>query len=261
VGVGPPSRFCVWHPRRGGRTEHAVRPQAGPVGDLGVYGHWLGVNWVWAAGIVPFHAIFSISIPMLLLGLAIPETRLKPLLSRRGTAAAFLVLSLDIVILMVAVWRQSDYWMGWQILVLSLLLIGGLVFAAGRLTPPPPGNPGGRRGASPKQAATVGLSFFPTVLITQGLGRGAGVPAALDFILVVAVQALYLFYVARRASGGSRSSVVAFALGLLVPIMVFGVLAELALPLTLLADFAAMVFFRRLWKSYGSLHVSPGTTG
>jgi len=60
-------------------------PNAGPVGALGFYGHWLGVNWVWAAGIVPFHAIYSISLPILLLGMAIPETRAKPLLGRRGT--------------------------------------------------------------------------------------------------------------------------------------------------------------------------------
>ena len=36
----------------------------------GFYGHWLGVNWVWVAGIVPVHMIFSISLPILLVGLA-----------------------------------------------------------------------------------------------------------------------------------------------------------------------------------------------
>ena len=49
-------------------------PKANPVGDLGVYGHWAGVNWIWSAGIVPFHALWSISLPILLLGLALPET-------------------------------------------------------------------------------------------------------------------------------------------------------------------------------------------
>ena len=227
-------------------------PNAGPVGALGSYGHWLGVNWIWAAGIVPFHAIFSISIPILLLGMAIPQTRLKPLLSRRGIMTALLVLSFDVVVLVVVVWHVSGYWMGWPILVLSLLSICGLVFASRWVTPRPLGGPGGRPALSPKGAIAVGLSFFPAVILTQSLGRGAGLPAALDFLLVVAVQALYLLCMTRRIWGGSRRSVIAFVFGLLVPIMVFGVVAELALPLTLLADAAMVVFFRRLWASSGS---------
>jgi hypothetical protein len=223
-------------------------PNAGPVGALGSYGHWLGVNLIWAAGIVPFHAIFSISIPILLLGMAIPETRLKPLLSRKGTITALLLLSFDVVILMDVVWLVSGYWMGWPILVLSLLSIGGLVFLSWRITLPLAGSMGGRPTPSPKEAAAVGFSFFPAVILVQSLGRGAGLPAALDFLLVVAVQALYLLYVARRSWGGSRRSMIAFVLGLLVPIMVFGVLAELAIPLTLLADMFVVIFFRRLWR-------------
>jgi len=222
-------------------------PNAGPVGSLGSYGHWLGVNLIWAAGIVPFHAIFSISIPILVLGIAIPETRLKPLASRKGNITALLVLSFDVVILMAVVWHVSGYWMGWPILVLSLLSIGGLVFLSKRVTLPLTGNMGGRSIPTPKGAVAVGLSFFPAVTIVQRLGLGAGLPAALDFLLVVAVQTLYLLYVARRSWGSSRRSTIAFVLGLLVPIMVFGVLAELAFPLILLADMVVVVFFRRLW--------------
>jgi len=224
-------------------------PNAGPVGALGAYGHWLGVNWIWAAGIVPFHAIFSISIPILLLGMAIPQTRLKPLLSRRGTITVLLVLSFDVVVLMVAVWHVSSYWMGLPILVLSLLSIGGLVFLSKRITPPRTGNLGGGPTPSPREAVAVGLSFFPAVILTQSLGWGTGLPAVLDFLLLVAVQAIYLIYVARRRWDGSRRSVIAFVFGLLVPIMAFGVLAELALPLTLLADVALVVFFKSLWAN------------
>jgi hypothetical protein len=224
-------------------------PNAAPVGALGSYGHWLGVNWVWAAGIVPFHAVFSISIPILLLGLAIPETRLKPLLSKRRTIAALLILSVDVVTLMVVVWHVSGYWMGWPILILSLLSIGCLAFSSWRLRPPPSGRFGARPAPSPKRAFAVGVSFFPVVLLTQSLGRGAGLPAALDFLLVLAVQAFYLLYVARRSWGDSRRRVLAFVLGLLVPIMVFGVLAELVLPLTFLADLVVIIFFWRLWAT------------
>ena len=100
----------------------------------------------------------------------------------------------------------------------------------------------------------MGLSFFPAGILAQSLGRGAGLPAAFDFVLVVALQALYLFYVARRGLRGYKKSVIAFALGLLVPIMAFGVLAELALPVTVLADLAAIALFRKLWTSIGGPH-------
>ena len=226
-------------------------PNAGPVGALGSYGHWLGVNWIWAAGIVPFHAIFSISIPILLLGMAIPESRLNPLLSRRGTISALTILSVDVVILMVLVWHVSGYWMGWPILLLSIVSIGCLVFSSCRFKSQPAGSLGDRPTPSPKESFVVGVSFFPAVILSQNIGRGAGLPAVLDFLLVVAVQALYLLYVARRGWGKSRRGVVAFVFGLLVPIMVFGVLAELMLPLTLLADLVVVVFFRRLWTSSG----------
>jgi len=226
-------------------------PNAGPVGVLGVYGHLLGVNWVWAAGIVPFHAVFSISVPILLLGLAIPETGLRPLLSRRGTAAALLALSLDVIILMLASWHLSGYWMGWPTLAMSLITMGGTVYAASRVTSAPVRDSAGRLAAGPREAAAVGLSFFPAVIITQSIGHAAGLPSVLDFLLVVAIQATYLLWASRRGLGGSRRGLVALSLGLLFPIMVFGVLAEIALPLTILTDVAVLVFFRRLWVGSG----------
>ena len=74
-------------------------PDASPVGKLGTYGHWLGVNWVWVAGIIPVHMIFSISLPILLLGLAVPRTRGESLLSRRGVRVVSVVLAVDVAFL------------------------------------------------------------------------------------------------------------------------------------------------------------------
>ncbi len=45
------------------------------IGVLGVYGRWLGVNWVWAEWLTIYHAIFSIAIPITLVELAYPETK------------------------------------------------------------------------------------------------------------------------------------------------------------------------------------------
>src|SRR5438105_1622946 len=50
--------------------------KAGPVGNLGFYGHWLGVNWVWTVGLLIFHSVYSIGLPIFLFGLVFPETLL-----------------------------------------------------------------------------------------------------------------------------------------------------------------------------------------
>src|SRR5438552_3576322 len=46
-------------------------PLAQPVGNLGFYGHWLGVNWVWTVGLLIFHSVYSIGLPIFLFGLVI----------------------------------------------------------------------------------------------------------------------------------------------------------------------------------------------
>ena len=44
---------------------------------LGFYGHWAGVNWVWSLFIVPYHAVFSITIPIALAEAFYPSERGK----------------------------------------------------------------------------------------------------------------------------------------------------------------------------------------
>lgn len=50
---------------------------------LGHYGRWVGVNWVWSVGLTFFHAIISISVPVLLTGLIFPAWRDRAWLSGR----------------------------------------------------------------------------------------------------------------------------------------------------------------------------------
>ncbi|HEV8224853.1 MAG TPA: hypothetical protein VGP74_06315, partial [Rubrobacteraceae bacterium] len=60
---------------------------------LGTYGRAAGVNWVWAEFILGYHAVFSISIPVVLTELMFPEESRTTWLSRRAlilVAAGFL---------------------------------------------------------------------------------------------------------------------------------------------------------------------------
>lgn len=224
-------------------------PKAGPVGDFGFYGHWLGVNWIWSAGIVPFHALFSISLPILLLGLALPETVGRSLLSRRRLAVVAAILVADVIGLMAIVFKASGFWMGNPILILSLLFIGFLVVVARRIPADALPARTSSHGSSNKVLGIVGISFYPVILLTENITKATGAPAAVDFVFVLSVQALFLVYVARRPGiGENRRGLLSLALGLIIPIIVFGVIAEIALPLTLLADAAAILFFRKLWR-------------
>lgn len=48
------------------------------LGQLGWYGRWAGVNWVWSLSLTAYHAVFSIAIPIVLVGLIFPRRRQRP---------------------------------------------------------------------------------------------------------------------------------------------------------------------------------------
>ena len=50
--------------------------------SLGGYGRWAGVNWVWNQGLIIYHCVFSIAIPILLVSIMFPARRDQPWLSR-----------------------------------------------------------------------------------------------------------------------------------------------------------------------------------
>lgn len=226
---------------------------AGPVGALGYYGHWAGVNWIWVAGILPVHIIFSVTIPIVLLGLALPRTRGEQFLTGKKLPVTIAVLIADVIVLMLFVFGVTRFWMGTPVFIGSLLAIGGLVYAAYRA----PANFAIPRTdhplRSPRTTLIIGAVFYPSVLLTEGLGEGTGLPAAIDFVVVLALEALFLIYILRII--GDRTNErqeIALAVGLILPIAVIGFVAELTLPLILLADLAFALFIRKLRRKYAA---------
>ncbi len=69
-------------------------PQWVDLGPMTNYGRWLGVNWPWAFELTIFHAIYSITIPILVVHTIFPSLRDRPWLSEKGDftcLAVFLV--------------------------------------------------------------------------------------------------------------------------------------------------------------------------
>jgi hypothetical protein len=225
--------------------------KAGPVGVLGFYGHWLGVNWVWVPGVLLVHMIFSISLPILLLGLALPDTRGKTLVGKTGLWIAFVVWAIDIPALMLLVHAVYHYWMGWPIFFASLAAIGALVAAAylvpAHLLPTRTGPPR----ATPVQAALMGVAIFPAVWLLEALLGSWKAPPWLTIVTIVAYES-GLGYLILRTLGTTQNArqLVALAAGAILPIAFVGFVAELPIPVTAFADLAAFWFFRHLWRKY-----------
>jgi len=67
------------------------------LGLMGVFGRWLGVNWVWAVDLTIYHAIVSIAVPCMLVELAYPEKARVSWLSGRWFRAVVIAFVADVV--------------------------------------------------------------------------------------------------------------------------------------------------------------------
>ena len=225
-------------------------PKAGPAGALGTYGHWLGVSWVWVAEAVPFHSVFSISIPILLLGLAVPATRGQPLLPGRKCAAAVAILVVDVVCLMAFVYAVTGFWMGFPILVGSMVAISALILAgrkSGSVWPRKlPGPP--RWGLA--AAFLIGLFFFPGLVVILDVVR-LFLPALVTLVIVLLYQAGYLFLVVGTLGfEGNQRHEVFFVWGAVGLLFLDGLVVNFPYELVLLVDVGLVLLFVNLLKMY-----------
>jgi hypothetical protein len=224
---------------------------ASPVGALGFYGHWLGVNWVWATELVMFHALVSISLPIFLLGLALPETRGRSLLTDRQVALVVAILAIDVTITDALVASMYHFWPGPWLTLGALAVIAGLAVVA-YLVPPDFLRPSVE---PPKGSLWVcwllGALLLTGSILIESLFGSARVPAALAVVTLAAMYSLILAAMIRAA--GSSAFVrprLAFVVGNLTPVMVVGIVAEAAFPALLVADALAIGFVVFLWKKY-----------
>ena len=228
--------------------------KAGPVGNLGFYGHWLGVNWVWAIGLVIFHSVFSIGLPIFLFGLALPELKSKSLLSNLGWKIVSATLVADSIGLYIFVSLiYSPYSPGGGLILSSFIAIALLVVLARKL----PGNFLKTRSGEPKwrpiKFAIAGALFFPATLLTGGISAGANIPPVIPFVLDLFL-ALFILTRTFNAMGtaNNQEQKVGLGIGLLVPIAAFGFIASIGQMniLIVLADTLFLLFSRRLWRKW-----------
>jgi hypothetical protein len=164
---------------------------------LGSYGRAAGVNWIWAMFIVPYHAVFSIAIPIVFTELLFPEWRGKPWLGKRGlwSVAAFLAINAVFLAAMIAhVFTASD--LPWPQLILDAGVVGSIIIVAVRAPPARSIEPttSSRRSATPLRMRIIGLlgglAWFVGIrilLVGDGHQTPAFVPLAASVLLAAFV--------------------------------------------------------------------------
>jgi hypothetical protein len=236
-------------------------PLAGTVGRLGYYGHYLGVSWIWVVGILPVHMIFSISIPILLLGMALPETNGKSLVtSRKGITNVFAILSVDVTLLFLLILRGEHFWMGWPVFIFSFAAVFVLAIVA-KHVPDDMIHPRSELSrVGPIKMGIIGALFYTSVLLAEGVGTGAHIPALLDLFLVIAVEGLFLFLVLSLIGRKDNArQLIALSTGLVVPIIFIGFVSQITLPLVIVVDLAFAVFIWKLSLKHSDTTQSPSS--
>lgn len=129
------------------------------LGPMATYGRWAGVNWAWAAMLTLYHAVFSISIPILIVHLLYPQRSREAWLGPRGMLAFTILLGVDVVF---GYTLMTTYQPPPLATALACLAVVALYFLARRLPAfrPPPGN------AHPVKPWLLGVLGF---LLTVGL--------------------------------------------------------------------------------------------
>ena len=202
-------------------------PSMPMLGDLGWYGRFAGVNWVWTVWLMIFHAAFSIAFPIFLIEWRWPHVRGRPLLPDWGLHIAMFLLA------GVAVFGYTaftPYRAGVPELAWALLTIAALGWAAHR-------GWGARlwralpEGRLPRKwaFAAAGFAFFGLSFLVYAGGPALGGTPAVTLLegLVLLLPALLLLRRASLRPDGGRH-IYAFVAGSIGLFAVFDFILEAA---------------------------------
>ncbi len=165
------------------------------LGPLAWYGYWLGVNWIWLVELTVFHAVFSITIPIILVELMYNTGR-RPLLGKKGIPVAFI--SLGVVTLLGLMGFKCSIQVPLYLVILALLASISFIFLAkisSKLPLPPL--------ATYKPIMIIaGALWGAFVVLSPYLLASAKVPPIFTLILELAVSISFIGYIAGRTYRG-----------------------------------------------------------
>ncbi len=232
-----------------------------PVGLLGSYGHLWGVNWLWALGLMTFHATYSIALPILLTQLWFPGVKSARWLDRGAIALLAGVFVLEVVGFGFLVGHGPSP----AALAFFVALAAALIFLATRV---PAGwlsvRPGPRRIGRWTLMVAGSLSFdaWAIVLVLAATHR---VPAVVAAAFLVAVNLGVVAVIRSRVGAwGLDRSKYYFAVGMMGVLFLWDVAVEFSVPGILLVAAVFAYLLYRLGRTIArreAARVPSGATG
>ncbi len=103
------------------------------LGQLASYGRWLDINWVWAVMLTIYHAVYSITIPIVLVELAYHEQQHERWVGNRMLKLVFFLLTSVVAVGFVLFALLANYWPPFYQYLLTVLTMTLLGYSAYRL--------------------------------------------------------------------------------------------------------------------------------
>ena len=201
-------------------------PEWMDLGGLGVYGRYLGTNWVWTTWLTIFHSMISITLPIFIFGILYPGLRNDSLLSKKQFRVVVLVLFIDVF---VCTTLLNNYVPLIPMYLLAIAAVFGLVLYAkhiprGFLMRP------GSQPAWPPWAFLVFAFMLMLVLFTISAGFvESGIPPLVPIALLVTISGLAFFtIVGRIGSSNNPQQKVYLACGFLAFWVLFDIILTTA---------------------------------
>ncbi|MFZ1022821.1 MAG: hypothetical protein WAN87_01640 [Thermoplasmata archaeon] len=212
-------------------------------GALAGYGAFFGINSVWAVGLTLFHALYSIALPILLVGLLYPESKSRRWFDRGALELLALVYGTTVAIGFAVV----PYRPGSVALLVELGAITILVLLAHRVSANLLSSAPGPRRAALFWFGFAGAATFIVWLFVDTVGTHRIPPAVLIGLLVGVAVGILWFVRSRTGSIDVEWSQFIFAVGALADLIVWDVLLEFILvPGILFVAGVAVLFLYRL---------------
>ena len=173
---------------------------------LGRYGRAGGVSWVWSVFIVGYHAVFSITLPILLAEVAFADRRREPWLDRRGLVLVAALFVLDCSWLAfgyTGVLRPGYHNPAPAVMIGAALLVAGIVAAIARARPAPRAARPGRAPPSPRRLRLAALGGALAWFAVRMFLTDPHYPVAAPLLGDAAVIALLAALAARWSATGA----------------------------------------------------------
>jgi hypothetical protein len=161
------------------------------LGALAGFGRSWGVNWVWAAELTIYHALFSVVTPVLLVELAYPSRKSEPWLTDWRLKIVAAVLLLDVVAGFVLFGSMLGFWPPAAQYLLGVAVTLGFIYAANRLS-----GDWARRGNRPmrRPAFYTAVGFFAALASALTFGWLPSISDSFIHPLLVCVVGVAVVY-------------------------------------------------------------------